>query len=96
VSIASIAPLDSRSPAHIPRPEYPRPQFVRTEWKNLNGPWKFRLDDANVGLEQRWFDTADFEAEILVPFAMESPLSGVGDRSFHPCVWYQRTFFCPR
>ena len=95
MSIASIAPLDSHSPTDIPRPEYPRPQFVRAEWKNLNGPWKFRLDDANVGLEQRWFDAADFEAEILVPFAMESPLSGVGDRSFHPCVWYQRTFSIP-
>jgi beta-galactosidase/beta-glucuronidase len=95
VSISSIAPLDSHSPADIPRAEYPRPQFVRAQWKNLNGLWKFRLDDGNVGLEQRWFDTADFEAEILVPFALESPLSGVGDRSFHPCVWYQRTFTIP-
>jgi beta-galactosidase/beta-glucuronidase len=95
VSIFSIATLDSDSPADIPRPEYPRPQFVRAQWKNLNGPWKFRLDDENVGMDQRWFDATDFETEILVPFALESTLSGVGDRSFHPCVWYQRSFTAP-
>jgi len=53
------------------------------------------LDNANAGLDQRWFDAADFQAEILVPFALESPLSGVGDRSFHLCVWYQRAFTMP-
>ena len=62
---------------------------------NLNGLWSFRLDDANIGMEQRWFEALDFELEILVPFALESRMSGVGDRSFHPCVWYQRTFTIP-
>lgn len=80
----------------IPRPEYPRPQFVRTEWLNLNGIWKFRVDDQDHGLGERWFArSATFDREILVPFAMESPLSGIGDRSFHSCVWYQRSFSIP-
>ena len=79
----------------IPRPEYPRPQFVRPEWMNLNGLWNFQFDDENIGLEQRWFNAADFPGKILVPFSFESNASGIGDRSFHPCVWYQRTFEIP-
>ncbi|MCU1338282.1 MAG: uidA 2 [Bryobacterales bacterium] len=79
----------------IPRPEYPRPQFVRSEWLNLNGYWGFRVDDQNIGLEQRWFNGPEFPGRILVPFSMESPLSGIGDRSFHPCVWYHRHFRVP-
>ena len=62
---------------------------------NLNGIWKFRLDDDNVGLEESWITSDDFPSEILVPFALESELSGIGDRSFHPCVWYRRTFEIP-
>ena len=79
----------------IPRPEYPRPQFVRPEWMNLNGLWNFQFDDENIGLEQRWFNATDFPGKILVPFSFESNASGIGDRSFHPCVWYQRTFEIP-
>ncbi len=33
-----------------PRPEYPRPQFRRESWTNLNGDWRFAFDDENVGL----------------------------------------------
>jgi beta-galactosidase/beta-glucuronidase len=79
----------------IPRPEYPRPQFIRPEWMNLNGIWNFRIDDANIGLEERWFDGADFTQQILVPFSLESLQSGIGNRAFHPCVWYQRTIHIP-
>ena len=39
---------------YTPRPEYPRPQFVRSDWLNLNGVWEFAFDDADVGLEQGW------------------------------------------
>ena len=95
MSISAAGPLTCYSPADIPRPEYPRPQFVRAEWMNLNGSWNFRLDDANIGMEQRWFEALDFQLEILVPFSLESRMSGIGDRSFHPCVWYQRTFDIP-
>ncbi|MEO8130398.1 MAG: sugar-binding domain-containing protein, partial [Bryobacteraceae bacterium] len=62
---------------------------------NLNGYWRFRIDDDNIGLEQRWFLQTDFPLQILVPFALESGLSGIGDRSFHQCVWYQRQFEIP-
>jgi beta-galactosidase/beta-glucuronidase len=87
---------DVASPAEsIPRPEYPRPQFVRGEWMNLNGWWNFRFDDQDIGLEQRWFATGDYPDEILVPFSLESGMSGIADRSFHPCVWYRRTFSTP-
>src|SRR5262249_47367738 len=40
----------------IPRPEYPRPTFVRSEWLNLNGEWEFEFDDADVGRAQKWFN----------------------------------------
>lgn len=62
---------------------------------NLNGSWEFRIDDQNVGLEQRWFDGAEYPLTILVPFSLESEMSGIGDRSFHPCVWYRRAFDVP-
>ncbi len=39
-----------------PRPEYPRPQFVRDEWVNLNGEWEFAFDDRDEGLEAGWQD----------------------------------------
>jgi beta-galactosidase/beta-glucuronidase len=80
----------------IPRPEYPRPQFVRQRWLNLNGYWGFCFDDRNVGLEERWFSgDAEFRQQILVPFSFESKRSGIGDRSFHSCVWYRREFTVP-
>lgn len=85
------------TPASLPRPEYPRPQFEREQWLNLNGPWKFRIDDGNVGLDEKWFTApVNFPLTILVPFAAEAPLSGIGNRGFHPCVWYRRLFTVPK
>ncbi len=81
----------------VPRPEYPRPQFERNEWLNLNGRWEFRIDDFNRGLDEKWFSaSAEFPLTIVVPFAAESPLSGINDRGFHPCVWYRRFFSAPK
>lgn len=65
-------PQSSAEQGTIPRPEYPRPQFVREDWLNLNGVWEFRLDDDNVGLEQSWFSSDTFPGRILVPFSIES------------------------
>jgi beta-galactosidase/beta-glucuronidase len=82
--------------ASIPRPEYPRPQFVRDRWLNLNGYWEFCFDDEDVGLDQRWFSgNREFSQQILVPFSFESENSGIGDRSFHSRVWYRRDFSIP-
>ena len=69
-----LAFLDSKlvteaDSATIPRPEYPRPQFVREEWANLNGQWQFQTDDRDIGLEQSWFSSPDYPLTIQVPFA---------------------------
>jgi beta-galactosidase/beta-glucuronidase len=85
-------PPDTES---VPRPEYPRPQLVRSDWMNLNGIWGFAIDDNNIGLQERWFADKKLPRSILVPFSLESPNSGINDRSFHPCVWYQRTVDIP-
>lgn len=72
--------------------DYPRPQFVRKDWQNLNGEWDFAFDDGNEGEKKRWY--ADFYAQrkIIVPFTYETPASGIGEEKFHPVVWYSRTF----
>ena len=78
-----------------PRPEYPRPQFVRSLWFNLNGEWEFAFDDANEGLSQNWHDGRPFPMRIVVPFAYQTPLSGINDKSIHEVVWYARSFELP-
>jgi len=77
------------------RPEYPRPQFVRDEWINLNGEWEFAFDDEAVGEKERWQENGSFGRNIQVPFCFQSKLSGIGDPSFHDIVWYRRTFNVP-
>lgn len=80
----------------IPRPEYPQPQFQRQAWLNLNGSWEFEFDDANAGLAQNWSSgERKLARNILVPFCFESPKSGIGDPSFHPWIWYRRSFTAP-
>lgn len=88
----------------IPRPEYPRPQFQRNDWVNLNGEWAFAFDDADAGLTQRWYETevsalrghgSPFNRTITVPFCFQAPLSGIGETAFHDVVWYARTFDSP-
>ncbi len=75
------------------RSEYPRPAFKRANWQPLNGVWQFAFDDENIGLEQQWYNTdSNFPMQILVPFAFQTPLSGIYDESFHDIVWYKRTF----
>jgi hypothetical protein len=61
----------------IPRPEYPRPQFARSSWKNLNGTWTFSFDFGKSGKERDFASSQGFEGKITVPFCLESPLSGV-------------------
>ena len=66
--------------------------MTRPDWTDLSGQWQFAYDDADIGLDQRWYDRDDgFDLRITVPFPPESPASGIGDRSFHPIVWYRRT-----
>jgi beta-galactosidase/beta-glucuronidase len=80
----------------VPRPEYPQPQFQRDEWLTLNGTWQFEFDDKNVGLDEQWASgKRAFGRSITVPFPFEAKLSGIGDTSFHPWIWYRRTFAVP-
>ncbi|MBO5200022.1 MAG: beta-galactosidase [Clostridia bacterium] len=76
----------------IPRKEYPRPQFVRSGWLNLNGQWQFEIDNGRSG-EARGLSNegAALSGEITVPFCPESKLSGVGHTDFMCGVWYKRT-----
>ena len=76
----------------IPRPEYPRPTFVREQWLNLNGEWEFAFDDKNEGLAAAWYEGQTLPLRISVPFAYQTELSGVNDKSVHEIVWYARTF----
>ena len=63
----------------IPRPEYPRPQFVRAAWINLNGTWAYRTDRPESGEARGFQHDAPFTETITVPFCRESRLSGIGD-----------------
>ncbi|HCE13441.1 glycoside hydrolase family 2 TIM barrel-domain containing protein [Enterococcus sp.] len=75
------------------RTEYPRPQFVRDKWTNLNGEWLFMYDDQNVGVENKWQDDpSHYQKTIQVPFVYQSAESGIGDRTPHDIVWYMREF----
>ena len=67
--------------------EYPRPQFQRKNWTNLNGHWDYAVTGKSVKKAPgKW------EGQILVPFAIEAPLSGV-EKSFTPddALWYRRS-----
>jgi len=97
---AATAPLQSRFAADLnpanPLPEYPRPQMVRQGpagdpgWRSLNGLWRFGITRAGA-------EAARGDREILVPFPIESSLSGVGE-PLQPgqCLWMHRTFEVPR
>ncbi len=96
VSLIAAGIIGSGRQAPPPRGEYPQPQFQRADWLTLNGPWQFEFDDKNTGLDGNWAaGTRAFSRTITVPFAFESRLSGIGDTSFHPWVWYRRSFTTP-
>ena len=78
-----------------PRAEYPRPQFERSEWVNLNGEWSYELDLANTGFDRKLFNSAGFDGKIIVPFCPESKLSGVEHKDIITGIWYHRTIQAP-
>jgi beta-galactosidase/beta-glucuronidase len=80
----------------LPRPEYPRPQFRRKDWINLNGPWTYGFDFGVSGLDRGLQHSRGFADRILVPFCPESELSGVGHRDFIPALWYHREIVIPK
>ena len=76
--------------AGIPLPEYPRPQMVRDKWLNLNGEWEFESAEDGDPLPTG----RTLSETILVPFAVESQLSGI--ERLEDRVWYKRQFEIPR
>ncbi|HLU21298.1 MAG TPA: glycoside hydrolase family 2 TIM barrel-domain containing protein [Bacillaceae bacterium] len=77
------------------RQEYPRPQFVRDDWKNLNGKWEFEIDHGNSGKDRKLYEASSLADQINVPFCPESELSGIGYKDFMAAVWYRREFDIP-
>lgn len=70
--------------------DYPRPQFVRKEWKSLNGEWNFIFDDNDEGEAKKYFKDFPMNKKIIVPFTYETKLSGIEDENVHYIVWYNR------
>ncbi|HEV7184544.1 MAG TPA: glycoside hydrolase family 2 TIM barrel-domain containing protein [Leifsonia sp.] len=81
-----VVPAESR----VPRPEYPRPQFIRDRWLNLNGVWSAGFG-THDGAPSGW----SFAETIVVPFAPESVLSGIGRTDFIRAIRYQRNVAVP-
>src|SRR6478736_2530235 len=70
-------------------PEYPRPQLQRNTWQNLNGLWQYTVLPTAGANDM----PANFQGDILVPFCVESALSGVGKTVGKDSIlWYKRTF----
>src|SRR5690242_20650240 len=88
------APLMTRFSADVnPNkvlPEYPRPQMVRNKWLNLNGLWQYQPADS----ESASLPDGNLSSMILVPFPVESALSGVMEH--HERIWYKRDFEVPK
>jgi beta-galactosidase/beta-glucuronidase len=111
VLLGCPGPAPDTGPAQaMPKPEHPRPDWHRSAWVNLNGPWAFDHDPDDQGLEERWFEQPGvLDQQILVPFPFEAPASGLGepwpddgtalhattDATFQGVSWYQRSFMAP-
>jgi len=93
------SPWGERLDRSAPLPEHPRPRLERADWLSLNGPWRYAVrpgagpDEAFPGEESA---PATWDGDIIVPFALESALSGVG-RSLLPgqTLWYGRRVSVP-
>src|SRR6266446_4051792 len=72
-----------------PLPEYPRPQMVRSNWLNLNGIWQFQAGATNDPVPTN----QTLSTEILVPYPMESAISGI--MQYYQFAWYRRLFTVP-
>jgi beta-galactosidase/beta-glucuronidase len=89
-----VTPWAEKVNAANAHPEYPRPQMVRQNWFNINGLWNYSI----VPKQSSETKPATFDGQILVPFAVESALSGVGKTVGKDSVlWYQRMIdFAPK
>ncbi len=80
-------PWSDKIDPNQPFPEYPRPQLVRENWQNLNGLWDYAISAGKLGAVPD-----HYEGQLLVPYAVESALSGVGKTvGKDSSLWYRRT-----
>src|SRR5215212_11697203 len=91
-----MASRSSSNGKHVQRKHhhgYPRPQLVRQNFTSLNGPWDFAIDH-----QAQWTDPeqVQFNRRITVPFAPETPASGIHDTGFYDAVWYRREIPTPK
>jgi beta-galactosidase/beta-glucuronidase len=94
--LGSAAGAGAQTTANVPRPEHPRPDFMREPWQTLNGAWQFDFDDQNRGLAERWYaPQKKLSKTIQVPYAFQTRLSGIADTSFHDVIWYRRQIEIP-
>jgi beta-galactosidase/beta-glucuronidase len=76
---------------------YPRPDFQRTplNWSSLDGPWTFTFDDTDSGKAEKWhkasLNNTSSKREIQVPYAFQTPASGINLYEAHEVMWYERT-----
>lgn len=83
-------PWTSQVNPRAPLPEHPRPQLVRDSWINLNGRWDYAITARDAGPPAQW------EGKIVVPFPVESALSGVQRAvGIDQTLWYRRAFRAP-
>lgn len=71
--------------------KYPRPQFIRENWMDLNGPWQFAFDDKDCGETNKQYLNNDFyPMTIQVPYSYHTKNSGIALNENHPIVWYKK------
>lgn len=95
VSLYTFGQTTSNESTNLPRPEYPRPQFERADWINLNGTWTYEFDFGNSGRNRNLPSSNGLSGNIIVPFCPESKLSGVQHLDFIDRMWYQRKIDIP-
>src|SRR5690606_30681256 len=81
-----ISPWAEKVDPKNPLPEYPRPQLMRENWQNLNGIWQYAIRPGKLGTIP-----ASIDGDILVPYPVESALSGVGKAvGKENTLWYKK------
>ncbi len=70
--------------------DYPRPQYVRSNFQLLDGIWNFVFDDNDLGVKEHWYVNFPESIQINVPFSYHTKLSGINKIEEHNVVWYQK------